>query len=76
MTANPLRFRCCHCRVRVQAPYRLCGQSRPCPGCRRAVTIPRVVPEPAGVILVLAGERENFAWRLHRPAVRAAARAG
>jgi len=40
------------------------------------VTIPRVVPEPAGVILVLAGERENFAWRLHRPAVRAAARAG
>ena len=68
MNANPLRFRCSHCRARIQAPHRLSGQSRPCPGCRRSVTVPRVVPEPCGVVLVLVEETDRFAWRPGRRA--------
>jgi hypothetical protein len=64
MTTNRLRFRCTQCQARIQAPFRLCGQSRPCPSCRRPVTVPRAIPEPCGAVLVLVEEDDRYAWRL------------
>ena len=66
MTTNPIRFRCSHCRARIQAPVRLSGQRRGCPGCTRPVTVPRIVPEPCGVVLVLVEEQERYSWRVSR----------
>lgn len=37
----PIPFTCPHCHKRVKAPDQLAGQSGLCPGCKKAITIPK-----------------------------------
>jgi hypothetical protein len=45
-------FRCTACNARLDAPIRLAGQYRPCPGCGQTIFIPVRVPDEEPPVLV------------------------
>jgi hypothetical protein len=52
MNVSPIRFCCPSCGARIKAPIQLVGRGRDCPGCGRQFTVPSLVPEDVGPILV------------------------
>jgi hypothetical protein len=66
MNTHSIRFRCPRCSARIKAPVQLAGQSRDCPGCSRAFTVPRFVTADVGPILVLIEGEERCALGVAR----------
>jgi DNA-binding response OmpR family regulator len=50
---SALRCRCPNCGARIKAPLQLTGQTRNCPGCKRAFVVVFQPPEDEGLKLVL-----------------------
>jgi hypothetical protein len=57
-------FHCPYCNSRLRAPARSLGRSSPCPSCKKTVTVPAVIPEEAGPLLVWDGAPRLSEWEI------------
>lgn len=64
MKPNSVKFRCPECDVRIKASVQLVGRRHNCPACSQSFTVPPVIPEDAGPILVLLERADRFALSL------------
>ena len=64
MKTAVLRFHCVKCHARIKAPVQLSGQRRHCPRCQRAFTVPRLVAQAGGPVMVLVEEKDRFVLAL------------
>ncbi len=51
-----IRVRCPNCNARLKAPFRLRGQTHPCPQCRQSLTVRVQAPDDAGPRILRADE--------------------
>ena len=49
-------FRCPHCNAKIQAPYRLLGNTRNCPKCQGQILVQVPAPSDADIRLVGLGD--------------------
>ena len=66
MNTDCIRFQSAKCRARMKAPLQLGGRNRNCPGCDQVLTVPRLMPQDAGPVLVLLEGEERFALGVRR----------
>jgi hypothetical protein len=56
--SSTIVLRCAGCNARIKAPRQLLGQTRPCPGCKRHLSIRYEPPGDAGPVMVPESKNE------------------